>query len=212
MRQTIIMGLLTILSTLFSCNAQNNKYKSMNVEEFEEAIADSNVICLDVRGADEYEDGHIINAININVEDFDFEQIVRESLPKDKTIAVYCRSGRRSKKAAEILADKGYNVIELNKGFNSWTKAGKSFVEEEPVVCGGFSKEREVNEEEIKFFNKVYKGEIALKPLKVSTQIVAGRNYDFICTNDSGDIYQVSIFEPLPEEGEPEVTSVYKFK
>lgn len=205
------MGILTFLTALFSCEAQSNKFKSLNVEEFEQAIADSNVICLDVRAADEYEDGHIADAININVEEYSFEKKAKETLLKDKTIAVYCRSGRRSKKAAEILANNGYKVVELNKGFNSWTKADKPFVEEEPPVCGGYSNERDVNEDDIKLFNNVYKGDVKLKPTKVSSQVVAGMNYKFTCVNDSGDLYLVSIFKPLPGNGEPEVTSVYKF-
>lgn len=40
-------------------------------------------------------------------------------------MAVYCRSGKRSKKAAAILSEKGYKVFELDKGFNSWQEAGK---------------------------------------------------------------------------------------
>ena len=41
------------------------------------------------------------------------------------TVAIYCRSGRRSKNAAAILAKEGYKVIELAGGFNSWTSEGK---------------------------------------------------------------------------------------
>ena len=44
------------------------------------------------------------------------------------TVAIYCRSGRRSKNAAAILAKEGYKVIELAGGFNSWTSAGKPSV------------------------------------------------------------------------------------
>ena len=44
------------------------------------------------------------------------------------TLAIYCRSGRRSKNAAAILAKEGYKVIELAGGFNSWTSAGKPSV------------------------------------------------------------------------------------
>jgi len=44
---------------------------------------------------------------------------------KDKPIALYCRSGKRSKKAAAILSRKGYKVYELDKGFIGWKEAGK---------------------------------------------------------------------------------------
>ena len=42
-----------------------------------------------------------------------------------KIVALYCRSGNRSKTAARILADKGYEVIELGTGFRGWVAAGK---------------------------------------------------------------------------------------
>lgn len=40
-------------------------------------------------------------------------------------MALYCRSGKRSKKAAAILSEKGYKVYELDKGFNAWQEAGE---------------------------------------------------------------------------------------
>ena len=74
-----------------------------------------------MRTAEEYGSGHIENALNIDVKQDDFEKNAINMLPKDKTIAVYCRSGRRSKKAAEILSKNGYNVIELDSGYTGWT-------------------------------------------------------------------------------------------
>ena len=47
------------------------------------------------------------------------------TLQKDKPVALYCRSGKRSKKAAAILSEKGYKVYELDKGFNAWQEAGE---------------------------------------------------------------------------------------
>ena len=80
---------------MFSCNAQNEKsdsaFKSVEVEEFAKVIADTAVVRLDVRTADEYAEGHIDNAINIDVLKDDFESKATATLPKDKTIALYCR-------------------------------------------------------------------------------------------------------------------------
>lgn len=67
-------------------------------------------------------------AVNIDVTKDDFEARATSLLPKDKTIAVYCRSGRRSKKAAGILVENGYKIIELNTGIKGWTDAGKETV------------------------------------------------------------------------------------
>jgi len=124
----IFMSLLAMICSLFSCTAQTDKYKSVEVDEFEKAIADTSVVRLDVRTPEEYAEGHIAGALNIDVLNSDFEQKATSVLPKDKTIALYCRSGRRSKKAAAILADKGYTIVELNSGYMGWTGAGKEVV------------------------------------------------------------------------------------
>ena len=52
-------------------------------------------------------------------------RLAAETLSKDKPVALYCRSGNRSKKAARILAEKGYQVVELETGFRGWAAAGK---------------------------------------------------------------------------------------
>ncbi|MDO4497992.1 MAG: rhodanese-like domain-containing protein, partial [Bacteroidales bacterium] len=113
MSKFYIMSILTALMSLFSCQAQNNNnkgYESLSVEAYEQAIADSMVVRLDVRTAEEFAEGHIEKALNIDVLKSDFEQKATSTLPKDKTIAVNCRSGKRSKNAAEILVKNGFKV------------------------------------------------------------------------------------------------------
>ena len=66
-----------------------------------------------------------VETININVLDDSFAVMADSTLQKDKSVALYCRSGKRSKKAAAILSEKGYKVYELDKGFNAWQAAGK---------------------------------------------------------------------------------------
>lgn len=73
----------------------------------------------------EYSEGHILGTININVLDDSFAAMADSTLQKDKPVALYCRSGKRSKKAAAILSEKGYKVYELDKGFNAWQEAGE---------------------------------------------------------------------------------------
>ena len=117
-----------VLCNLLGCTAQQQKFESLDIKAFEEVIADTSVVRLDVRSLDEYSSGHIANAVNIDVTKNDFEARATSLLPKDKTIAVYCRSGRRSKKAAGILVENGYKVIELNNGITGWINAGKETV------------------------------------------------------------------------------------
>lgn len=120
----LAVGLLLFLSSLFSCQ-QKGDFKSMSVEEFDTFIQSDDVQRLDVRTLAEYSEGHITKTVNINVMDDSFAVMADSLLQKDKPVAVYCRSGKRSKKAATILSEKGYKIFELDKGFSAWQAAGK---------------------------------------------------------------------------------------
>ena len=113
----LVVGLFLFLSSLFSCQ-QKGDFKTVNVEDFDSII-------LDVRTLAEYSEGHIAKTININVMDDSFASMADSLLQKNKPVALYCRSGKRSKKAAAILSEKGFKVVELGKGFNAWQAAGK---------------------------------------------------------------------------------------
>ena len=97
----------------------------MNVEDFDTLIQNEDIQRLDVRTLAEYSEGHIAKTININVMDDSFAAMADSLLQKDRPVAVYCRSGKRSKKAAAILGAKGYKVFDLDMGFNSWQANGK---------------------------------------------------------------------------------------
>lgn len=127
----ILVTLFALVAILTACNGQNKNYKRLTVNDFESAIMKDNVVVLDVRTAKEYALGHLDNAINIDVLKPTFEDSATSLLPKKCTIAVYCRSGNRSQKAAQLLADKGYNVVELNTGFTGWKSANKATTREE---------------------------------------------------------------------------------
>lgn len=118
------MGILTMLCSLIGCKAQTEGFESLSVEEYAKAIADTTIVRLDVRSAAEYVKGHIANALNIDVLRSDFEQKAIAALPKDRTIAVYCRSGKRSKIAARSLVKNDFKVIELDAGYNGWVSKG----------------------------------------------------------------------------------------
>jgi len=103
-------------------------FQNVSVAEFEKIIADENVIRLDVRSEEEYAEGHIAGTMNIDVLKSTFKKIAQETLPKDKTIALYCRSGKRSLTAAGMLSKLGYKVVNLSTGINGWVEAGKPIV------------------------------------------------------------------------------------
>ena len=122
---SMLMGICFLLSSLFSCQQSKRDFKTVQVKEFASLIEDASVQRLDVRTMAEYSEGHIPGTININVLDDSFAVMADSTLQKDKPVALYCRSGKRSKKAAAILSEKGYKVYELDKGFNAWQEAGE---------------------------------------------------------------------------------------
>ncbi|MBQ3256681.1 MAG: rhodanese-like domain-containing protein [Oscillospiraceae bacterium] len=102
-------------------NEQTNTYRQISVDEAVVMMAqESGYIILDVRRPDEFAAGHIPNAINVANEDIGTAEI--PELPdKEQLILVYCRSGRRSKEAAEKLVKLGYtNIVEFG-GILDWT-------------------------------------------------------------------------------------------
>lgn len=129
-KKLITMGMLSLMLTFLGCKAQT-AYKSVGANEFENLIVDSNIVRLDVRTSEEYTEGHIARTLNIDVKQSEFLQRAKKALPKDKTIAVYCRSGVRSKKACDILSNNGYTVVDLTGGIMGWQSAGKPTTKEE---------------------------------------------------------------------------------
>lgn len=130
----IVLLICMAICVLLSCQTQNRSngegFKSLSVQEYEKAIGKKNVVRLDVRTAKEFAEGHIEGAVNIDVLKSDFEKKATATLPRNKTIAVNCRSGKRSKTAAAILVKNGYRVVELDSGYNGWTNARKKTVKE----------------------------------------------------------------------------------
>ena len=109
------------LTIMISCQAQS-EFKSVDIDEFKIEISKSSVQLVDVRTAQEYSEGHIPGAMNIDVNAPDFEEKIKV-LDKKENVAIYCRSGRRSKMAANKMTAAGFKVIELNTGFLSWDGA-----------------------------------------------------------------------------------------
>ena len=114
-----MLTLLLTPLTLFSCS-KNKQYVSISHQEAKEIIdTENDYIILDVRTVEEYNSGHIPNAILIPNEEIKQKA---ESILKNKNqlILVYCRSGRRSKQAASVLVSLGYTNIKEFGGIIDW--------------------------------------------------------------------------------------------
>lgn len=123
----IIMSLLSFL--MGSCSAQEG-VRSISAEAFREEISQSGVQLLDVRTPEEYLEGHIGGAINIDMQRSNFVESVDGQLDKSKPVYLYCRSGGRSMMAAKQLAKEGYQVVNLKSGIIGWANLGYPVVKD----------------------------------------------------------------------------------
>lgn len=111
----ILMLFLSLVLLLCGCANHSTQsyvnYESISMSEgIERMENEEGYIILDVRRADEFEAGHIPGAVNLPNEEIANDEIA--ILPdKEQTIYIYCRSGNRSKQAANKLAALGYNNI-----------------------------------------------------------------------------------------------------
>ena len=116
----ILLSALMFTGCAGTSNNQTNTYRQITMDEAVTMMAqETGYIILDVRRPDEFAEGHIPGAINVANESIGTDEI--PELPdKDQLIMVYCRSGRRSKEAAEKLVKLGYtNIVEFG-GILDW--------------------------------------------------------------------------------------------
>ena len=129
-----MVGVISVLG--FSCSKSGNEkgtlamskevkvgkkaeYKKITSDEAKKMMETQKVIVVDVRTLEEYNEGHIPNAISVPLETIE-NKAEAKLKNKDDLILVYCRSGRRSREAALKLIEKGYtNVIDFG-GIKDW--------------------------------------------------------------------------------------------
>lgn len=119
---------IAIIALLFftKCNFAQQA-TVLNANEFDKKISsEKNIQLIDVRTPEEYQQGHIKNAKNINIYDPNFEKDIQK-LDKSKPVYIYCRSGNRSRSAAQVLSSNGFKTIyDLQGGITSWQSANKA--------------------------------------------------------------------------------------
>ena len=135
-KSLLMLAILAIIAVscakIFSKGASNTKalaaFSNVGVDEFQTFIANPVVQLLDVRTRDEFDEGHIAGATLVDVNDSTFVEQAMAILDKQRPVAVYCRSGRRSARAANLLSAQGCQVTNLAGGVMAWQDAGKALV------------------------------------------------------------------------------------
>lgn len=124
MKKTLNISILFIAILFNSCTNGQTASTLLSPDEFSNKISDTaSTQIVDVRTPDEYTEGRIKDAKNINWNGDDFDtEIVK--LDKDKPVYVYCYSGGRSSSAVSKMKKLGFkNIYELDGGIKSWRKA-----------------------------------------------------------------------------------------
>ena len=116
---SILFVAVLVLSGCGGAVRQNGEYRKISPDQAQQMMQDD-VIILDVRTPEEFDGGHIENAILLP--DYEVKDNVQNISPdKTKTILIYCRTGRRSEIAAKQLINMGYtNAIDFG-GIVDWT-------------------------------------------------------------------------------------------
>lgn len=92
-------------------------FENINIRQIVGAALSKDAIIVDVRDADRFRSGHIPMAINLPAWRIEQGQV---SLPKSRVLVVYCDTGATSIKAARILSDMGYEVINCVGGLKNY--------------------------------------------------------------------------------------------
>ena len=120
-----LIAFVVALMLLCGCSNQSatnetDTYTQITQERAKEMMDEESVIILDVREQNEFDSGHIPEAVLLpvgTITDSTASAVIPE---KDSVVLVYCRSGNRSKTASQALVDLGYSNIYEFGGINTW--------------------------------------------------------------------------------------------
>jgi phage shock protein E len=97
---------------------------TIGADQLVQVASQPGVVVLDVRTPEEFAEGHLPDAVNIDISDPTFTQQI-DALPRDASYVVYCRSGNRSAQAAALMADAGFtDVYDVDAGLATLAEAG----------------------------------------------------------------------------------------
>jgi len=131
-RFTIIFTLILLTTFVYGCTSQaestNQILEDIGVQEAYELIqhnqGNQDFVIIDIRTPEEFNEGHIENAVNIDFYSETFKKDL-DKLDKNKTYFIYCRSGNRSGRAMPIMKELGFKeVYNLSAGIKEWIAEG----------------------------------------------------------------------------------------
>mgnify|MGYP006174199809 CR=1 FL=1 len=124
-----VLSLFVLFLGLTSClKNQSEGVQVLDVAKYEQKLTQPDVQLIDVRTPEEFAEGHLENAINMDINGDNFDTSIA-SLDKEKPVMVYCKAGGRSAKAAAKLKEMGFKSIsDLDGGITNWNSENKPTV------------------------------------------------------------------------------------
>ena len=120
-RLTFLLALLSLAVALPAAD----KPKDVSVNEAQKLIQEGKVLVLDVRTPEEFKEGHIEGAVNIDFNGKDFATQIQK-LDPSKPVLVHCQGGGRSGRSLPLLEQLSFpQIYHLHEGFGEWDAAGK---------------------------------------------------------------------------------------
>ena len=125
--QKILVTLIALLLLAGCSTGQESQepYETIDISTIEKKVADGWQL-VDVREIEEYNSGHIPNALNVPLTTI--TQGDYDTLEQDQNYVIICQSGNRSQTASEQLAKAGFQIVNVKQGMSSWT--GDIIIEE----------------------------------------------------------------------------------
>lgn len=118
----IVLLFLTFINDLVT---QKRKAKSLSPSVVVDLINNEDAVIIDIRDKESFQTGHIINAVNASIDDFDKPKCTQY---KNKKIILVCAKGLQAQSMATQITAKGYQPLVLNGGIEAWRSASLPLV------------------------------------------------------------------------------------
>ncbi len=119
---------LVVSLTAFQVGAADLEHTKDSLDTVKAMLEEKKAVLVDVRELDEWEEGHVKDAIHLPLREMMEKKVdvakLKDKLPKDKIIYTYCAAGVRSLRSGKIIVEFGYEVRPLKPGFEALSKAG----------------------------------------------------------------------------------------
>ena len=129
MKKSILVLTFSVMIMVNAACQQSadNAVSTITVDSLKKVLATEKVVVLDVRTPEEYAEGHIEGAVNIDFRNPDFSKNI-DAIDKSKKYEVYCHSGKRSMAAVKIMNAKNLNATNVEGGIVEWQGKGNPTV------------------------------------------------------------------------------------